>query len=96
MTTRPTVRAAITGVGGYLPDEVVTNDDLSKVVDTTDEWILERTGIRQRHHAAEGQGTSVLAVEAAKRALASAGRTPADVDMIIVATTTPPAFSTAR
>jgi 3-oxoacyl-[acyl-carrier-protein] synthase-3 len=79
----------VTGVGGYLPDEIVTNDDLAKVVDTTDEWIIERTGIRQRHRAAEGQAVSDLAVEAARRALAAAGKTPADVDLIIVGTTTP-------
>lgn len=83
------LRSVVTGVGGYLPDEIVTNDDLAKVVDTTDEWIIERTGIRQRHRAAEGQAVSDLAVEAARRALAAAGKTPADVDMIIVGTTTP-------
>lgn len=83
------LRSVVTGVGGYLPDEVVTNDDLAKVVDTSDEWIVERTGIRTRHRAAPDQAVSDLAVEAAKRALAAAGRTPADVDLIIVATTTP-------
>jgi 3-oxoacyl-[acyl-carrier-protein] synthase-3 len=89
LTATRVIRSAITGVGGYLPEEIVTNDDLAKIVDTTDEWIVERTGIRKRHRIAEGQGTSDLAVEAAKKALAAAGRTPADVDMIIVATTTP-------
>jgi len=89
LTANRVIRSAITGVGGYLPEEVVTNDDLAKIVDTTDEWIVERTGIRKRHRIAEGQGTSDLAVEAAKKALAAAGRTAADVDMIIVATTTP-------
>jgi 3-oxoacyl-[acyl-carrier-protein] synthase-3 len=79
----------VTGVGGYLPDQVVSNDDLAKFVDTSHEWIVERTGIRQRHRAAEDQPVSDLAVEAARRALAAAGRTPADVDLIIVATTTP-------
>lgn len=83
------IRSAVTGVGGYLPDEVVTNDDLAKVVDTSDEWIQERTGIRQRHRAAPDQAVSDLAVEAARLALAAAGRSPADVDLIIVATTTP-------
>jgi 3-oxoacyl-[acyl-carrier-protein] synthase-3 len=78
----------VTGVGGYLPETVVTNADLSKIVDTTDEWVQERTGIRQRHRAAEDQAVSDLAVEAAKKALAAAGRTAADVDLIIVATTT--------
>ncbi|WP_304164616.1 beta-ketoacyl-ACP synthase III [Phenylobacterium aquaticum] len=82
------LRSVVTGVGGYLPDEVVTNDDLAKVVDTTDEWIRERTGIRQRHRAAPDQAVSDLAVEAAKRALERAGRTAADVDLIIVGTTT--------
>ena len=83
------VRSAITGVGSYLPEKIVTNDDLAKFVDTSDEWIVERTGIRQRHQAAEDQPTSDLAVEAALKALADAGRSAADVDMIIVATTTP-------
>jgi 3-oxoacyl-[acyl-carrier-protein] synthase-3 len=89
LTANRVIRSAITGVGGYLPEEVVTNDALAKIVDTTDEWIVVRTGIRKRHRIAEGQGTSDLAVEAAKKALAAAGRTAADVDMIIVATTTP-------
>ena len=82
------LRSVITGVGGYLPEEVVTNADLAKFVDTTDEWIVERTGIRSRHRAAPEQAVSDLAVEAARKALAAAGRTPADVDLIIVATTT--------
>lgn len=83
------VRSAVTGVGAYLPEQVVTNDDLAKVVDTSDAWIQERTGIRQRYRAAESQGTSDLAVEAAKKALQAAGRTAQDVDLIVVATTTP-------
>jgi len=83
------LRSIVTGVGGYLPDEVVTNDDLAKVVDTTDAWVVERTGIRQRHRAAPDQAVSDLAVEAAKKALAAAGRTAEDLDLIIVATTTP-------
>jgi 3-oxoacyl-[acyl-carrier-protein] synthase-3 len=83
------VRSAVTGVGSFLPEQVVTNDDLAKFVDTTDQWIVERTGIRQRHRARDDQPTSDLATEAARRALADAGRTAADVDMIIVATTTP-------
>lgn len=82
-------RSAITGVGSFLPETIVTNADLAKFVDTTDEWITERTGIKQRHRAREDQPTSDLAVEAAKSALEDAGRTAADVDMIIVATTTP-------
>ena len=83
------IRSAVTGVGSYLPEQVVTNADLAEFVDTSHEWIIERTGIRQRHKAADNQPTSDLAVEAAKKALADAGRTAADVDMIIVATTTP-------
>lgn len=82
------VRSVVTGVGAYLPSKVVTNDDLAKFVDTSDEWIVERTGIRQRHQAADDQPVSDLAVEAAKEALAAAGKTAADVDLIIVATTT--------
>lgn len=83
------VRSAVTGVGSYLPEQVVTNADLAKIVDTSDEWIQERTGIRQRHRARDDQPTSDLATEAARRALADAGRTADQVDLIIVATTTP-------
>ncbi|MDP3491020.1 MAG: beta-ketoacyl-ACP synthase III [Phenylobacterium sp.] len=82
-------RSAVTGVGGYLPDEIVTNDDLAKFVDTSDEWIRERTGIQMRRRAAPDQAVSDLAVEAARRALAAAGRSVVEVDLIIVATTTP-------
>jgi 3-oxoacyl-[acyl-carrier-protein] synthase-3 len=83
------LRTVATGIGGYLPEEVVTNDDLSKFVDTNDAWIVERTGIRERHRAAPDEGASDLAVEAAKKALVAAGRTAAEIDLIIVATTTP-------
>lgn len=83
------IRSAVTGVGSFLPEQVVTNADLAKIVDTSDEWIQERTGIRQRHRARDDQPTSDLAVEAAKRALIDAGRTAAEIDLIIVATTTP-------
>ena len=83
------LRSVVTGVGGFLPERIVTNDELSKLVDTSDEWIRERTGIRQRRQAADDQPVSDLAVEAARRALAAAGRTPDDVDLIVVATTTP-------
>jgi 3-oxoacyl-[acyl-carrier-protein] synthase-3 len=79
----------VTGVGGYLPEERVSNDDLARVVDTSDAWIVERTGIHARYRAAPDQATSDLAFEAARRALDAAGKTPADVDLIIVATTTP-------
>jgi 3-oxoacyl-[acyl-carrier-protein] synthase-3 len=82
------IRSAVTGVGGYLPDRVVTNDDLAKFVDTSDEWIVERTGIRQRHQARDDEPVSDLAVAAARRALEAAGRKPEDVDLIVVATTT--------
>ena len=83
------VRSAVTGVGSFLPEQIVTNADLSKIVDTSDEWIRERTGIRQRHRARDDQPTSDLATEAARRALTDAGRTPGEIDLIIVATTTP-------
>lgn len=83
------VRSAVTGVGSFLPEQVVTNADLARIVDTSDEWIQERTGIKQRHKARDDQPTSDLATEAARRALADAGKTAADVDLIIVATTTP-------
>lgn len=81
--------ARITGTGSYLPDKVLTNEELEKLVDTTDQWIVERTGIKRRHIAAPGQVTSELAAIAAKRALESARVAVEAVDMIIVATTTP-------
>lgn len=83
------VRSVITGVGGALPDGVLTNDDLARIVDTSDEWIFERTGIRSRRRAADGETTSDLGAEAARRALAAAGRRPEEIDLIVVATTTP-------
>jgi len=79
----------VTGCGSYLPENILTNDDLAKMVDTTDEWVVQRTGIKQRHVAVEGQVTSDLALEAAKRALASAGCDAQDIDTIILATATP-------
>lgn len=79
----------IVGTGSYLPDKVLTNDELARTVDTSDEWIRSRTGIRSRHIAAEGQMASDLALSASQRALQASGLTPADVDLIIVATTTP-------
>ncbi len=82
-------RSRIAGCGAYLPDAILSNAELAQRIDTTDEWIRQRTGIRQRHIAAEGQKTSDLAVAAALKALAAAGRQPRDVDMIVVATTTP-------
>lgn len=83
------IRSVVTGVGSFLPEQVVTNADLTKIVDTSDEWIVERTGILQRHKARDDEPTSDLALKAAERALADAGKTAADVDLIIVATTTP-------
>jgi len=83
------LRSVVTGVGGYLPEQVVTNEDLAKFVDTSDEWIRERTGIEQRHKVRDDEPVSDLAVAAARKALAAAGRTPEDVDLIVVATTTP-------
>ncbi len=83
------IRSAVTGVGAYLPDNVVTNSQLAETVDTSDEWIVERTGIRQRHKVADDQPVSDLAFRAAQQALERAGKTAADVDLIIVATTTP-------
>lgn len=79
----------ITGTGSYLPKKVLTNADLEKMVDTDDEWIVTRTGIRERHIAAEDESTSDLAFHAASEALNSAGLVPEDIDLIIVATTTP-------
>ncbi len=79
----------ITGTGSYLPEKVLTNADLEKMVETSDQWIRERTGISERHIAAEGETTSDLAEQAARRALEAAGKSPDDVDLIIFATTTP-------
>ena len=77
------------GAGSYLPEKILTNDDLAEFVDTDDAWIVQRTGIRQRHMVAEGELTSDMAVAAANKALANAGLSSADIDVIIVATTTP-------
>lgn len=84
-----TQRSMIRGVGGYLPERILTNAELATMVETSDEWIQQRVGIKERHIAAEGQFTSDLAVEAARKAMASAGVTAEDIDLIIVATTTP-------
>lgn len=81
--------AGVLGTGSYAPPQVVTNDDLARRIDTSDEWIRTRTGIRQRHIASPDIATSDLAVEAARRALSSAGLTPDDIDLIVVATCTP-------
>jgi 3-oxoacyl-[acyl-carrier-protein] synthase-3 len=82
-------RSRITGTGGYLPARLLTNKDLETLVDTSDEWIVSRTGIRERHIAAEGEFTSDLALHASRRALDAAGRSAADVDLIVLATSTP-------
>lgn len=82
-------RSLITGCGSYLPARVITNVEMSRLVDTTPEWIVERTGIEQRHIAAEGELTSDLATRAADAALAAAGRKASDVSMIVLATATP-------
>jgi 3-oxoacyl-[acyl-carrier-protein] synthase-3 len=79
----------ITGLGAYAPERVITNDELAKMVDTSDEWIMERTGIRERRIAADEQALSDLAMPAARQALEQAGSDGADVDLLIVATVTP-------
>jgi 3-oxoacyl-[acyl-carrier-protein] synthase-3 len=79
----------IIGTGKYLPERVLTNFDLEKMVDTSDEWIRSRTGIERRHIAAENEATSDLAYHAARAAIADAGITPADIDFVVVGTTTP-------
>ncbi len=83
------VRSVVLGCGGYLPQKVLTNSDLGKLVDTSDEWIRQRTGIGERHVAAEDETTSDLGAQAARRALADAGLAVGDIDMIVMATSTP-------
>ena len=83
------IHSRIIGTGSYLPDKVLTNQDLEKMVDTSDQWIVERTGIRKRHIAADDEYTCDLAEKAAYNALQMAGLKPADIDLIVVATTTP-------
>jgi len=85
----PQVYARIEGTGSYLPERVLSNADLEKIVDTTDEWIRERTGIERRHIAADDETTCDMSEQAALRAMQAAGVEPADVDLIIVGTTTP-------
>jgi len=81
--------ARIAGIGSFLPEKVVTNKDLEKVMDTSDEWIQERTGIKRRHVVAEGEYTSTIGTEAARRAMIDAGVGPEDIDLIVVGTCTP-------
>jgi len=83
------LRSVICGIGSYLPANKVSNADLEKMVDTSDDWIVQRTGIRNRHIAAEGETTSQLATHAAKEALAHAGLTAQDIDLVVVATSSP-------
>lgn len=85
----PAIRAVPQGIGAYLPKEIISNDALAARLDTSDEWIVERTGIRQRHVAAEGEKTSDLAFAAASAALDASGVSIADIDMIVLATATP-------
>src|SRR5690554_3888285 len=82
------ITAAITGIQGYVPDKVLTNKDLEKMVDTTDEWIVSRTGIKQRH-ILENRPTSDMGVEAVNRLLAKKGISPEEIDLVICATVTP-------
>ena len=83
------ITSRIAGTGSYLPKKILSNADLEKMIDTTDEWIFSRTGIRERHIAAKSEHTSDLALEAAKKAIASAGIDANQIDLIIIATTTP-------
>ena len=83
------IRSVVRGIGGYLPAKVLTNADLAAMMDTSDEWIVQRTGISERHIAGEGELTSDLATAAARRALADAGMEAGDIDLIVVGTSTP-------
>jgi 3-oxoacyl-[acyl-carrier-protein] synthase III len=83
------ITSCVTGVGAALPKRIMTNDDISKIVDTSHEWIVERTGIHARHIASDGETTRTLAVEAARKAMAAAGVTADDIDLIVLATSTP-------
>ncbi len=82
-------RSIITGCGSYLPEKIITNREMEDIVDTTDEWIIERSGITQRHIAADDELTSDLGIKAAQRALADASMTANDIDLIVLATSTP-------
>jgi len=81
------IRAVVLGTGMYMPERIMMNDEIAKLVDTNDEWIQERTGIKQRHIAAEGEFTSDLGVKAGKQALANAGVTPESIDLVVLGTT---------
>jgi 3-oxoacyl-[acyl-carrier-protein] synthase-3 len=88
----PTRTVSIIGTGSYVPEKVLTNQDLEKIVETSDEWIYARTGMRERHIAAEDQATSDLGAEAAQKAIADAGITAEEIDLLIVATLSPDMF----
>ncbi|MBS0241184.1 MAG: ketoacyl-ACP synthase III [Proteobacteria bacterium] len=83
------IRSVVRGVGAYLPKRILTNDEMAKLVDTNNDWIVERTGIRQRHIAADDEKTSDLGIAAAKQALVRSGIDPVDIDLVICATATP-------
>ncbi|MDP4595039.1 MAG: ketoacyl-ACP synthase III [Beijerinckiaceae bacterium] len=86
---QPIIRSAVDGIGAYLPERILSNTELETMVDTSADWIIQRTGIQQRHIAAEGETTSMLAVQAARNALEHAGVDAQSVDLIVVATATP-------
>jgi len=83
------IRAAITGIGSAVPEKVMTNNDFEQILDTSDEWIVQRTGIRERHLVSDGESTATLAIDAARAALADAKIAPTDLDLIICATVSP-------
>ncbi len=87
--SKPTQSVIITGTGSYTPANVVTNDDMAKIVDTSDEWIRTRSGIHERCFAAQDETTSDMAIAAAEKAITAAGIDRRDIDLIIVATMTP-------
>ena len=89
MTKPAILRSVVTGIGSCLPEKAVSNAELAKTVDTSDDWIVQRTGIRSRHIAGDGETTSTLATQAARRAMEAAGVGPGDIDLIILATSTP-------
>ena len=91
ISTSEPIRAVITGVGGWVPEKVLTNDDLSKMVDTNDEWITTRTGIRERRIGAPGEASSNIAKNAVLEAVENAGAEPGEIDLLVVATITPDA-----
>src|SRR5260370_747782 len=83
------MRSVVLGCGSYLPSRVVTNSDLSRMVDTSDEWIMQRTGIRERRSAAEGETTADMGIKAARAALAAAGVEAPSIDLVVIATSPP-------